>query len=270
MELAYAVSTQVDEIFYCELAGITFRDKNYFMKRDKADITIVEYVWKGRGHIELNGVKHTAEAGDVYILPPHTVQHYYSDEQKPWIKLWFNMKGSLVENLIGIYGLNTQVVFPKFTRPELFPKGIKLVRELQNHPEAVAKELAPLIHHIFSHLSFQRGIDRRKEKSPHAYKLRHYLDQNFNKAFDLEKLGVIINRSSTQAIRIFKKEYQLTPYQYVLNRRLENAKIFLQNTKLSSREIAARVGIEDEYHFSKFFKKMEQCSPREYRRRYQN
>lgn len=68
--------------------------------------------------------------------------------------------------------------------------------------------------------------------------------------------------------KIFKSEMGDTPIRYLINIRLERAKILLENGDNGSiQEIAAMVGYDDAYHFSKLFKKRYGMSPSEARKR---
>ena len=56
--------------------------------------------------------------------------------------------------------------------------------------------------------------------------------------------------------RIFKSEIGDTPIHYLINIRLERAKELLESGLAESvQEVAAQVGYDDVYHFSKLFKK---------------
>ena len=55
------------------------------------------------------------------------------------------------------------------------------------------------------------------------------------------------------------------PIDYLIDLRIKRAQRLLRTSRARMKEIAAAVGIEDIYHFSKLFKKRVGCSPSEYR-----
>lgn len=65
---------------------------------------------------------------------------------------------------------------------------------------------------------------------------------------------------------VFKRELGVAPSQYILNRRMEQAKKLLENQRLSASQIAGRVGYADPKHFAKVFKRETAQTPTEYRR----
>ena len=67
--------------------------------------------------------------------------------------------------------------------------------------------------------------------------------------------------------RIFKGETGNTPIRHLINIRLEKAKRLLENGYQGSiQEVAALVGYDDAYHFSKLFKKRYGVSPSQARK----
>ena len=67
-------------------------------------------------------------------------------------------------------------------------------------------------------------------------------------------------------IRVFKRIMGTTPYNYLTNYRINNAKILLKTTDLSVYEIAERCGFSDTSNFIVQFKKHTGQKPLEYRR----
>ena len=50
------------------LMAAKYCDGTYRMKRQDSAETVIEYVVKGRGYLNINGENYAATAGDVYIL----------------------------------------------------------------------------------------------------------------------------------------------------------------------------------------------------------
>jgi AraC-like DNA-binding protein len=59
----------------------------------------------------------------------------------------------------------------------------------------------------------------------------------------------------------FKAYTGMTPYQYFINIKINKAKEFLQTKELSIKEIAFKLGFQDQYYFSRLFKKKTGMSP---------
>ena len=102
--------------------------------------------------------------------------------------------------------------------------------------------------------------------SPEGSMLRDILEKHIAAPSPpLELLAKKIGRSEAQMLRIFRREFGTSPIAFVLERKLEQAMVLLQDTELSVKEIAAKLGFSDEFYFSRMFRKKCGHSPREFR-----
>jgi AraC-like DNA-binding protein len=65
--------------------------------------------------------------------------------------------------------------------------------------------------------------------------------------------------------RQFKKTTGLTPHQFIVQRRIERAKVLLAQSNLPIVDVAARVGFVDQSHFTTIFRKLTSMTPKIYR-----
>lgn len=94
-----------------------------------------------------------------------------------------------------------------------------------------------------------------------------YLEEHYNEKISLDQIAENMYLSSFYISRIFKSETGDTPIRHLINIRLEKAKELLENGWNSSiQEIAAEVGYDDAYHFSKLFKKRYGMPPSQIRK----
>ena len=77
-----------------------------------------------------------------------------------------------------------------------------------------------------------------------------------------------VNLSSSRLQHLFKMHVNMTPAQYLKSVRVSQAKELLETTLLSVKEIRAQLGISDESHFVRDFKKAYGLPPLQYRFRY--
>lgn len=70
-------------------------------------------------------------------------------------------------------------------------------------------------------------------------------------------------------MRFFKSETGHTPMQYVDMRRMENAKNLLINSNLNLKQIVEQSGYIDESNFIRKFKKIENITPMNFRKKHQ-
>ena len=100
-------------------------------------------------------------------------------------------------------------------------------------------------------------------------KAKQYLQQNFGKNITIGHLAQIANMSVSHFDRTFKKEYGCTPFQYLLNIRIEKAKKYLKNQDERITNIALLCGFSSASSFSASFHKAVGMKPMEYRKMYE-
>ncbi len=253
------------DIFNLELAGISYCDGSYKISRKNSRIYVFEYIIKGQGFLNINSREFEPKGGDVYIAHSGTDHSYWSSSQNPWTKIWFNVSGLLVENLMETYGLSNVFHISNCYLEKLFKEGLVKIRQ----DIFSAHYLASLIiHEIIMKISSYVASQKEKVISPEAIKLKNYLDANIMKKMTLNTMGRLVSKSPSQTIRIFKKEYGTTPYNYLLEQRIRVAKLLLENTMKTIKEIAYELGFKDEYYFSNIFKKKTETSPLFYRKKH--
>lgn len=95
---------------------------------------------------------------------------------------------------------------------------------------------------------------------------RHYIDNNFDKELNLGLLSHIRFTSKFHLLRLFKKYYGQTPKQYLIDKRIEQAKEAL--TKGTSvTETCYNIGFDSPSSFSTLFKSRIGLTPTEFQKR---
>ncbi|EMN3919761.1 TPA: AraC family transcriptional regulator [Citrobacter amalonaticus] len=97
-----------------------------------------------------------------------------------------------------------------------------------------------------------------------------YLNNNYREKITLEQLSKKFRASVSYICHEFTREYHISPINYVIQRRMTEAKFALTNTDYSQAEISWRVGYENVDHFAKLFLRHVGCSPGDYRKQFKN
>lgn len=93
-------------------------------------------------------------------------------------------------------------------------------------------------------------------------KMVNYFEDHYNEKISLDQIAENMYLSPFYISKIFKSETGEAPIRHLINIRLEKAKELLEHGWVGSiQEVAAKVGYDDAYHFSKLFKKRYGVSP---------
>ena len=94
-----------------------------------------------------------------------------------------------------------------------------------------------------------------------------YLQNSYQSVLSVADMAAIAHISERECSRCFKRHLGITPMEYLLDIRLNNACALLENTTLSIGEIASDCGFSSASYFSKQFKAKYRITPRAYRTR---
>lgn len=92
-----------------------------------------------------------------------------------------------------------------------------------------------------------------------------YISQHYAQPLPLAELAASANVSKSECLRCFRQTLQTTPYQYVMEYRLEKAAALLEDTQLPVGTIAEQCGFTQSSYFGKQFRARSGRSPQEYR-----
>jgi transcriptional regulator GlxA family with amidase domain len=100
---------------------------------------------------------------------------------------------------------------------------------------------------------------------PHVQAVQQLLAQNLKHPWTVQELAAAVQLSRRQLERLFWRELQITPSEYLLQQRMEKACALLVTRFDLVKEIAAQVGLPDVNHFIRVFKKRYGQTPEAYR-----
>jgi AraC-like DNA-binding protein len=92
-----------------------------------------------------------------------------------------------------------------------------------------------------------------------------YINSNYKKQISLKTLASICFMSDNYFHSLFKKSFEITPNNYILQLRMNEAISLLAHSQLSIKEIAEEIGYFDAAYFSRTFSNYFEMSPKQYR-----
>ena len=99
-----------------------------------------------------------------------------------------------------------------------------------------------------------------------ARKVRRYVDEHISDRLAVADLAALIELSESHFSRSFKRAFGVTPYTFVIRRRLECAINYMLETNLPLSDIALRCGFVDQPHLCRHFREAMGHTPAAWRR----
>jgi AraC family transcriptional regulator len=110
--------------------------------------------------------------------------------------------------------------------------------------------------------AYRGGLSRSRLK-----RVFEYIDAHLAGNLELQVLASVAGLNMHHFARAFKQSTGEAPHQFVLRRRVEQAKQLLRHSQVPVIEASARTGFVDQSHFSKVFRRLVGLAPSEYRNR---
>ena len=99
-------------------------------------------------------------------------------------------------------------------------------------------------------------------------RMLHFVEEHYPEELTVERIADSVALSESACLRSFRQLLGTTPIQYVKQYRIEKAAELLLSTSMKTGEVGVECGFADTSYFTKTFREMKNCTPKEYRRRF--
>jgi len=246
--------------------------RHHFRERPLgSDQFILIYCVDGEGEIKLKETTHAISADHFFIIPAGMAHAYYSDEQNPWSIYWIHFSG----NKSGIYSrfacqplaIERSKISRISDRVDLFSEIFRnLDRGFSIETLEYVNLCLPHLLASFTHLSQFRLIKESGEKDPVAQSINFMLE-NVTKKLKLEEIASETSLSASHYSRLFLNRTGHSPIDYFIQLKIQRACRLLDNSGWMIADVSREMGFDDQFYFSRVFRKVMGMSPGEYRKR---
>ena len=250
----------------------------------------LEYILEGEMTYQINDKSFVAKENDCIFINKNTLHSgmAYNGQDCKYVCIVFHP--SLV------YGFENSILDTNFAAPMLsnlnfdhvvfsdsFPDHARMqiyVQELMryNDGEDVCRELhiTSVLCEIWS-LLFKRysqflQVNQNSPAHANEKKLRDlknaltFIYENYASPITLDEMAESCHLSKSRFCRIFKETFHQTPFDFLLNHRIQMSLPLLLDKNLSITEVATSVGFSAPSYYSEIFRKYMLCSPSTYRK----
>lgn len=199
----------------------------------------------------------TLKPGSIYFFPSVSSYEIHHNPRNPINCLWWHMDlfPSVVPELIEL----------EVEEDSSFYTFLETMKRYYMETGGKSASYHSLVEALVEYCYDHEWLPRPKGKIP---EIIAYIDGHYSQPITIEEISRHFNYTEEHFIRLFQKETSLTPYQYLIHRRMREAgKLLLQN--LPVKEVAMSVGYQDGKVFAYRFKQIFKISPSQYKAFYQ-
>jgi AraC-like DNA-binding protein len=253
-----------------QFIGHYYTNPGYSIERDNLDSCLLLNTISGTGYLHYRGVKHELKRGAVFLIDCRDYHLYHTDPDDLWEFNWVHIGGKTgqdyAEQLLKQGGPVVREAEGEITA------GLERLHELMRNRDERSDLLgASLIVEMLTSVLLAAMEGQRKEERIPSFvrQIKTCLELRLRDSVSLDDLAREFSVSKYHLSREFKKFTGYSPYEYLINLRLAEAKELLKTTDLSVEEVAYRVGYTNVTHFIQTFKKREQSTPLRFRKVWQ-
>lgn len=206
---------------------------------------LIHYVSKGCGIFRNERREYSVAAGQAFLIRPGEVCYYEADKQNPWEYTWLNFSGKLAkrfDNFDDVLNIDSTV----FEEMRLAFKSLNPVEFLTG-----------MLFKLYAELNVNTAAP------DYASQVMGYINVNYMNSVSVAEIATFLKLDRKYLSRIFKDKTGFTVQEYLISKRLSEAKKLLKSG-YSVSESAYMTGYGDAFNFSKAFKKSFGISPKNY------
>lgn len=259
-------SEEIAEYFlYPTHLGHFIYQPGYRQHRLRFDSFLLMYILEGSLFLEFGGKKWEVPKNSFVLIDCYQEHSYYSDAG--WEAVWVHFDGRSARRM---YEMSVNRLDNVFSLADPLPIINNMARIYQPFAKReTVKEilLSKYLNDILTELIVYTPLQIKEvQRSSAIENARLYIQEHIQEELRVEDLARKALMSTYHFIRVFKKETNMTPHEYIIHYRLRIAKLLLKETDLSVNDICYESGFSSSSIFCAAFKKGVGMSPTAYRR----
>lgn len=244
--------------------------RHHYRKRmDGIDQNILIYCLEGQGMVKIKKEEYELNPGDFILIPAGIAHQYAADETNPWTIYWVHFKGFIATHIISSFlkknGSFKDTTNYQDSRIQLF-EDIYSNLEMGYSTDNLCYVNLCLPHFLTSFIfDANYNIADKKRSDDTINRSINFMQKNLDKMLTLKSLAESVHLSASHFSFLFRKKTGFSPIEHFNHLKVQKACQYLLFTDLRIKEIADKLGIEDQYYFSRMFTKIMGMSPVAYR-----
>ncbi|MCE5255420.1 MAG: AraC family transcriptional regulator [Spirochaetaceae bacterium] len=225
------------------------------------------YITKGQGIFQSQGKRYRVVPGSVFMVFPG-VKHYYKPVYEiGWVEHWVGFKGRYFDLLVEKGLISPAHPFHEIgLQNNVLDTFSLIIDEVKNQkPLYQVKASARILSLISDVIAFERRKAQPNQSEQLVEQAKFLMEENIYDDIDLNSIAERLGVSTSRLNEVFKTYTSMTPYQYYIHIKMHMAKILLAEGDLSVKEVAFKLGFQDQYHFSRLFKSKTGIAPSQWK-----
>lgn len=248
-----------ENLYYVLLEAFYTCGPQYEVRRTGPESFLLFYIREGELLFEYEKRVFIARSGDVVLLDCRRPHHYQALTLTQFY--WFHFDGSASDAYFTHF-LNSRRIH--FTDRRKMEEYFILIHDMMRSDVPDEGLLSVHVHRILALLFSSIGHSR--VLSDGVSRARAFMDGHFMEDLSMQEIAGASGFSQSHLHRVFREETGLTPHEYLMNVRMNQAMQMLLNTPRSVEEIAERCAFCSSSNFIRAFRQSTGVTPLKFRK----
>lgn len=220
----------------------------------------------GSGWVEVGGVRTRVEKATAVVLPGNTgIPHAYgATAADPWTIWWCHVWGTDVPELIGEAGVTDDRPLIRLVAVDRLTAILDEIITSLERDQSPARLVATA--GMAWRLLTSLAVDRRSpEQGAPLEQAMRFLEQRVDGTIRVPQLAALVGVSPSQLSKLFREATGGGVLAHHLALKMTRARRLLDTTNLSIAQVGQEIGMDDQFYFSRQFRRLHGLSPSAYR-----
>ncbi|MFF2091412.1 helix-turn-helix domain-containing protein [Paenibacillus sp. NPDC058174] len=255
------------------IGKISGNPKWSFPSHQHKELSEMVYIAEGEGVIKIDGQPYAVQQGDLLIYNQGVLHEECSSPICPLTLYYCGVANPNIE------GICEHDLIPRNASPYIktreYAGKISMIfasmheessQQERGHSIVLQSLLVTLITWIQRLVQVDQTAVKDRDPDSLAVQIKEYLDLNYLRHVQLKDIADHFHMNAYYLSHVFKHKYNDSPINYMLYRRMGEAKRLLVNTEMKVAEIAGFLGYENANYFTILFTRTMGESPTQYKK----
>jgi AraC-like DNA-binding protein len=241
---------------------------DYAVRRETFPYFSIEFVASGKGWLDLAGQRSRLAPGMVFSYGPGIPHEITSDRSDPPLKYFVDFAGTQAAPMLRQYAPAPGTVARVFSPGEIQTIFDDLIQNGLKATPLTALLCETLLKYLV--LKIRESMVPLEAAQTRAFasfqRCRRHIQSHYDCLWSVEQIARECHVDPAYLCRLFRRFDHQTPHQLLLRLKMNFAAQRLQDPGTLVKQVAAELGYDDPFHFSRAFKNVFGLSPEAFRR----
>ncbi|MFC5529442.1 helix-turn-helix transcriptional regulator [Cohnella yongneupensis] len=257
--------TETPALFSARMIDVV--DPAIAITKDRDDLTSLCYIKDGRGEGTIGNVRYSVRQGEMVICHPFMSFNLQSSADHPLKGIEFTFSCAVAGRKPGhLLDPDQSPVLPLGNHFPILGNYFEALLVEHHQPSPGSQEMINSLLNA-AIILILRMLEAMKAPQSNSIteNVKAFIESHFEMELSIKDLAELVFVSPYHLIHTFKNEAGISPIQYLIHCRMEEAKRLLLCTDIPISEISGRIGYPNPNYFNQVFKKIIGESPGKFR-----